>query len=99
MNVKEIIDSLGKAPAVAEALNITPRRIYGWIEQGTVPFKWRPHIARLAREKDVPVSPEISAYAGEQLGGAILPQPTTSLDASNASNGCSLSAATSRGAE
>jgi hypothetical protein len=54
MNTSRLIDSLGGTGALATVLNENPSTISMWKQRG-IPWKWRPTIAQMARERDLDV--------------------------------------------
>ncbi len=50
--MKELINALGGASAIAKELNLAPSRVGNWASRG-IPWKFRPAIAKLAQERAV----------------------------------------------
>jgi len=65
MDKPNLIDSLGGSGVVAGELSLKTNRVSMWRDRG-VPWRWRPRIAELAREKGVQIpadflAPEMAA--------------------------------------
>ena len=58
MEIRNIVDLIGGTNKLARSLGIKPQAVSQWIANDSVPLKRVPSLARLAKERGLPLRPE-----------------------------------------
>ena len=58
MEIRNIVDLMGGTNKLARSLGIKPQAVSQWIANDSVPLKRVPSLARLAKERGLPLRPE-----------------------------------------